>query len=443
MSFPVYESYDGTSWTDAERIPDFQTLFSKILKPTDIQHCYAKALNIDILAECSVEDMLPLRPNGMPYLPSSSASQAMNAASYAEATTLDPKTAHRRKEYDERLSELIVENDLAFRTITKTLPRGTRGPRIAYLRKFYEGLESMSQYWDCSLDQYFEASDDVAVEKSFKRQRLESLPNGTVPNKNPGPASLETVGDDPATENDKQDRGTRSRSETPEARSSLRYKGRRTSTGRDMPDPFRVDTVKAFVEGTIWPFQCTLAPPRQLPVVQFNKLNLPVRQTAAVYRIPQNRKAARQGQLEGPMMSVQVRAETDFLDEHGQPQIARARLDLMREIGCLLQLAQERRREGKTETKPGEGQWWTIKPRWGGGPGGDLSESQDDGNSDIIGMAREMLDATKGHTARNRKRKTPAMLWKELKCGSGVWDPKTDYKAIGRESSSSYDEVRG
>ena len=33
------------------------------------------------------------------------------------------------------------------------------------------------------------------------------------------------------------------------------------------------------------------------------------------------------------------------------------------------------------------------------------------------------------------------MLWKELKCGSKLWDPKIEYEAIGKDPRQDYDEV--
>jgi len=215
-----------------------------------------------------------------------------------------------------------------------------------------------------------------------------------------------------------------------------------------MPDQYRSETVRAFVEGATWPFQCNVHPPRIMPLVHFGKLNVPVRQTAAVYRLPKDRQTARSGGLIGPILGVQVRSETDFENAKGQQLDNKARLDVMREVGGLLHLAQQRHHEGKTVTKPGEGQWWTSKPRWGGGPGGEVE--MEARNSDLIEMAEELLDVSKEKNGRalkdpskGKKRKTPAMLWKELKCGSGYLDPKTEYVAVGKEPGSDHDEVKG
>ncbi len=317
------------------------------------------------------------------------------------------------------MKELEVENGVGFAVVSRQFKVDVKPPRLSYMRKFWESLENMSRYWDCSLDQYFEqstndeghtkdeSSDSLRPddrENSAKRQRMES--GTTPPDTNDGPIAV--------------------------------YKGRRISNGAMMPDKFRAETLHAFVEGVAWPFQSTLSPPRVQPRVWVGKLSLPVRQSAAVYRVPKDRTKGRLGWLEGPIFGLQTRPETDF----SKP--GTLRIDHLREVGELLHLAQERHREGKTEVKPGEGQWWTTKPRWGGGVGGDAQNEI--GNTDALEAIDELLDAAKNNDrtskARNsRLKSTPAMLWEEVKCGKGHWDPKCDYEAIGKNKDSPYDEV--
>lgn len=451
-------------------------MFARVLKPSDISESLLEALNFDILPPCSADELLPPAPDHTSYLPPLSPKQAINAASYSDAIKIDPAIARNRKDFDDRLAELRIENDAAFRVITKSFKAkdGEKPPRLAHMRKFWEGLEHMSQYWDCSLDQYFEVPDSPPFaeaekngesqdwEKCAKRARLESLSESNDHILETGVKAIEDQeimedvgnhddGDFTPSDNDFNDlqsvngnRVERSPTPCPQPRMRMRYKGRRTSTGRMLPDSFRSQTMHAFLEGIVWPFGCSVQSPRRMPLLHIQKLNLPVRQTAMVYRMPKDRQRARAGWLEGPVIGLQVRSETDFLDDDGQPLEAKARLDLMREIGGLLQLAQERRRGGQTEVKPGEGKWWTTKPRWGGGPGGEVG-NEESGNADIVAAVEELTEASKserrGGGIRERKRKTPAMLWKELKCGSGYWDPKTEYAAIGREPGSDYDEV--
>ncbi|KAI7242182.1 hypothetical protein KC330_g52 [Hortaea werneckii] len=404
------------------------------------------------------DELLPLASDGLSYLPPMAPQQAINAASYSDATRADPATSRKRKDFDERLTELRIDNETAYRTLTRSLRNGVKAPRLAYMRKFWEGLETMGQYWDCSKDAYSgRLPPEEDGKQSAKRQRLEDNQNGHREGPNvqntAHPNGSEAHVSDGATSETERKRNAPANAVrdlmstgSPEESSGLRYSGWRTGTGRNMPDTFRADAVRAFVEGTVWPFLCTVSPPRQMPIVHFGKLRLPVRQTAAVYRLPKDRMKARQGRLQGPILALQVRNDTDFVDDDGCPLESKSRLDLMRELGGMLQIAQERRREGRTEVRPGEGKWWTTVPRWGGGPGGEMEKEE--GNADIVQASEELLDGIKEARGRKKKdpsqgrvRKTPAMLWKELKCGSSTWDPKLDYAAIGKDPESSYDEV--
>ncbi|KAK5129164.1 hypothetical protein LTR08_003784 [Meristemomyces frigidus] len=468
ITFPVSEARSGIDWGEPTALPDLQSLFARVVRPSDVSRNHADALNIETCPPCSVEDLLP---DGTSYWPSLEPQQLQPPVSYADATRVESTAAKKRREFSDRLTELQVDNDTAYRTISRTLKAGTKGPRLAYMRKFWEGLESMSQYWDCSLDQYSEvaASPTDSVQGGTKRQRTDLA---EYKDRVPTPISEQIDADleefanamkpwhDTATAAGSEadtpkygtpDRTPRTSNIPPPPVSRTRYRGRRTNTGRDMPDQFRADTVKSFVEGIVWPFQCSLAQARQMPRVQFGKLSLPVRQTAAVYRIPRDRARARQGRLEGPMLALQVRAETGFGgDEGGELLREKARLDLMREVGGLLQIAQERRRGGRTEVRPGEGRWWTVEPRWGGGGGGEV-----DGegvNSDVVQSAEGVVGGGKEARKKEKekakergrgpkRRKSAAMMWEELRCGSGVWDPKTDYAAIGKDASDDYDTI--
>ncbi|KXT18404.1 hypothetical protein AC579_8148 [Pseudocercospora musae] len=475
VSFPERRAYTARTWNEASPPPRLQPLFARVAKPADISARHIDALNIEAVEACPPEELLPLASDGSSYLPALTPNQAIDpAASYAHVIKLDATNARRRQEWHEKLAELRLENDSAFRVINRTTQPGVKPPRLAYLRKFWEGLESLAQYWDTSLDHYYERlppNPDLHSEKDAKRQRLDShasqpsiltlqtasaahttahtiskqnasstQPEGDHARENASPDNTASQVNGADKDNDP---SSTSSSATPEPRLCPRYKGRRMASGREMPDHFRAEAVKAFVEAVVWSFQASIAAPRQLPIVQINKLNLPVRQSAAAYRVPTERTKQRQGWLEGPILCVQVRSETEFDDSSlsVQQREAKSRLDTMREIGGLLQLAQERQRQGKVEYRPGEGKWYTMKPRWGGGPGGEVENPEPPSEvKDVLGMAEEMVSASRDRTKRP-KRKTPAMLWKELKPGSKLWDAKTEYQAIGKEPSSDYDEV--
>lgn len=285
--------------------------------------------------------------------------------------------AVKRKEFDERLAELRFDNDTGIRVITRTPRPGSVKPRLAYTRKFWEGVESVAQYWDTSVDDYYEApvaGKENDGEKDAKRQRTDSSPSvldlQTKSSQADRTHDLMTqmfANDVPNVIVEETEASAQS--------THMRYKGRRTATGSDMPDQFRADMVRGFVQSTLHPFGGQVAPPRTMPLVRINKLNVPVRQTAAVYRVPKDRQRARNGFLQGPVLSIQCRPDIDFESDsqNAKQRAAKSRLDTIRELGGLLHLAQERQRQGKTEERSGVGQWYTTVPRWGGGSGNEVS----------------------------------------------------------------------
>ncbi|KAK5710651.1 hypothetical protein LTR17_018755 [Elasticomyces elasticus] len=500
VTFPAYRpvpQHDGLL------TPSLQSLYAKILKPSDISDQHVQALSIDIADQHCTLDELLRTPDGQYYLPPVDRPSLHIGLHPDTVLTMDDVLRERKRSaLDERSAELRFDNDTAYRTLSRNLKEtGAKPRKLAYMRKFFEGLETMSRYWECGEDNYYEA-EALCSGKGVKRMRLDkdevasithkttealdavagapSDDHGAIlptPEPSPEPTSAPTSCEQHASTGQvsttqalsssassitasltsatpETDRKSPLRADTasPEPHSRQRYKGRRTHTGSEMPDQFRINTVRAFVEATAMPFQCTTTPPRVPPLVKFGKLYVPVAQTSAIYRQPTDRTRARQGRLEGPLVAVQVRPKTKFLDEDGEPLEAMVKLDMVREIGGLLQIAQERRRSGR-EVRSGEGQWWTTKPRWGGGSGYDADTDTDtDGEAkatELASIAGEV--ATDGlvtgdlgvpdKVEKKPKIMARALPWKELRCGRGYWDPKIDYGAIGKDRTSQSDVV--
>jgi type IV secretory pathway VirB10-like protein len=207
-------------------------------------------------------------------------------------------------------------------------------------------------------------------------------------------------------------------------------------------------------------------------------------------------------------MTACCRAETNFHDDRKEDEKAddgnimtsvaedqrKAVLDLAREVGVMLLLAQERAREGKDPARPGEGKWWTVTPRWGGGPGGLMEDevlpeqqlNEDKEGSTSPPRANEAMqepstkptnppnppttplqedlqhssarpkrkanaeDATappasnsNSSSSTNTKKSVPhkrnssskptlAQKWKTLRPGPSIWDPRMRYMRIGK-----------
>ncbi|OQO11690.1 hypothetical protein B0A48_03417 [Cryoendolithus antarcticus] len=471
ITFPQVKTPAPVGWDTRSTGPPLQPLFSRLVRLTDVTDQHLEALNIDISSNVPTDHFVPAAKDGSSYWPKLS-SKATAPLSYAGAASADASMSKKRKDFDDKIAELKYDSEDVYAALTKTTRDGQKAPRVASMRKFWQGLESMSGYWDDSLDQYFESTaateHDDGGPKTTKRARVSepcnangngnqniyslvqdeaaimSLLSGETPKSSAilsHGTSLPLGRLTPHHGNHHNDKEISISPPLP-SRSSMRYKGHRIGTGRDMPESYRQDTVRAFMKALVWPFQASVAIARRVPVVQIDKLNLPVRLSGVVSRVPADRAKARAGIIQGPIMGVQVRNDTGFLDANGKPMVGKSRLDQLREIGGLLALAQDRRRQGTADNKPGEGEWWTTKPRWGGGPGGAAEDAQGlDGNGEMLTVEEAVNAAKNDPRSQNRRRSTPVMLWKELKCGSGMRDQRTEYMAIGKELNSPYDEV--
>ncbi|KAL9062317.1 MAG: hypothetical protein Q9157_009031, partial [Trypethelium eluteriae] len=224
-----------------------------------------------------------------------------------------------------RAKELLVENEAAYKVISRSTPKGQAPPRLAHFRRFWEGMDSLSHYWDTSADEYYVASPnghrgdkaesaDEPPTKSIGDSDVPVLLTSSVPPPPPPRKRTKTgEGDDVShvgVEGMKTvilDRTAPSSSQSPPIippRSSstsssepwdslpaapqsqskpsdsetatamkpypqLRYRGHRIAAGSQVPLSFLSDTIRAFVEACAWPHGCSLTSPRRLPQLQF------------------------------------------------------------------------------------------------------------------------------------------------------------------------------
>lgn len=308
--------------------------------------------------------------------------------------------------------EMMCENDDALRVLQKKKPRpGQSAPQISHFRKFWSQLELVSNYWDTSLDHYYEAGTEPS-----------SKPTAPKSPKGLKRLSLALSGKDSLADAQKPATGQR-------------YKGRRISTGSKMPDQFRVDLLRHLIEPISWAFGCISMNPKKVPQMEIATLRLPVTQTAVIWRNSQDKASSKRGITEGPLLGCQCRGETGFVRDKKT-----ASLDAAREIAGLLLLAEERAREGKPATTPGQEQWWTSKPRWGGGPGGEFGEAE--GNKDHPSPPQRSRAPIQMPTGPTQRSSTEEDIWKELKPGPSLYDPHHTYLAIGKDRAQPFDNVR-
>ncbi|KAF2273963.1 uncharacterized protein EI97DRAFT_460640 [Westerdykella ornata] len=493
---PPQPSLDSPPRLWAERSPSpLAAHFLDLKKPSDVKLETLKLLNVSIEPPCDFETLLPSTSGTTgPFLPPRSWLEPPNdSESGAPTTSATPasllsngRKVPTRNDFYARAQELLFNNADAFAALTRKPLPGQVRPRLAHFRKFWEGLDNWAYYWDDSLDEYLPpkqpngasssqgadanpreagapadlSSPSTNLEEPRKKMKTEttvaaaseppalpglgesdiplldettmpvqqktssisssaSLPARTVPPKLPWATNIHAV------------------FEAPVDLSNGSYRGYRIGNGPEMPDQYRLECVRGFLEGVAWAFGVIFAPHRRPPVLCLEHVRFPVRMNTAGWRAPSDRMKARQGWLEGPLIGIQCRPETSFGTETD------AVLDVARELGGLLLLAQERAREGRTETKAGEGKWWTTKPRWGGGPGGEIGEAA--GASDAPAMeppAKEEKPSVRMRLGqKDRKKPSPAEVWKVLKPGNPLWDPRIVYEAIGKETDSDWDEV--
>jgi hypothetical protein len=487
-----------SSWKDSED-SGLSRHFLSLKKPADVTEDTLRLLNVTFQSECDFETLLSsLSNDAQSHLPPKewlkSPEHIDLLMSSGSAVTL-LSNGRRKPDHNEffvRARELLFNNDDAFSTLTRKGSRGQVSLRLAHFRKFWEGLDNMAYYWDNSLDDYQSPRTEAVktggetplgssvasaipdgqgkvVETNFDRDTKTDPKPRSHPGEEPRKkAKVEAVteptttppyhGKQPApTSSSISSRALPARTAPPRVPwatnvgsqdkpldlSKGYYRGYRIGNGAEMPDQYRIDCVRAFLEPIAWAFGVTLSQHRRPPVLKIENVRFPVRMSSVAWRGPQDRSKARQGWMEGPIMGMQCRADVNF-GATGKL-AAESVLDTVRELGGLLLLAQERARQGKTEKRAGEGKWWTEKPRWGGGPGGEVGDAQGASDApvkDVPQPPEEKLVQRNPDGSKNRRRPTPAEVWKILRPGLPSWDPKVVYEAIGTDRGVEWDDVR-
>ena len=472
--------------------PNLTARLLALKKPADVGLGVLAAFNVSFNPPCDFETLLSSLPgDAVSYLPPTSwleppdHSEAVKPTPPETGNTLlsNGRTRPTWNDFYERAKELNYKNSDAFANLTRKATPDQPRVRLAHFRRFWDGLDNMAYYWDTSLDEYLppkendktlsdeHASDSASERADHKEKKSEddlpastsqeprkkakrcskdqdkavsaaettsavesppgrpmsiqsskALPARTVPPRVPWATSSEPLG------------------ERPLDFSKGSYRGYRIGNGTEMPDPYRLECVRSFLEAIGWPFGVIFAAHRRPPLLCTQNLRFPVRMNTAAWRPSTDRMKARQGWMEGPILGIQCRSETGF-GLKGSLQ-ADSILDVTRELGGLLLLAQERAREGKTEKRAGEGKWWVTTPRWGGAPGGEIGEASggDDPRLKPEEKAEKALKSRLGSSNR-RLKPNPAEHWKILRPSNPLWDSKTVYEAIGKDQKSEWDEV--
>lgn len=448
LDFPVYNLPDVAANGSDSTIRGMHGLLAAIKRPEDISIARFRPLNVKMDSDVDVQDMFPKdQTQSLPPVPWEEAEDP------AEPPLLDNGVRYPPKDRFEILNtELSLDNDDAFREVTRLpLREGRSRVRVSQSRKFWVGLERLSQYWDTSLDHYFErpatpeptpsADGEQADEDRMQvDQDKPQIPMDVDEPQAPDVASRPSV---------------------------AMYTGRRMGCGPEMPDEVRDEVVRAFMELAAWPFGCQVTVPPLPPRLMVRSLLFPVRQSFQACRSPRDRQVARSGTLEGPVLIAQCRPETSFRTPDETPGSGVGEVcDIFREVGGMLLAAQERSRYSGIELRPGEGKWWTTTPRFGGAPNDGVLEDLIN-NSHGMSLPDSMMEEGKPaspapepesarkrhkfeHYASGLSRRPSAMRklsnsekWKILQPGTSLWDKRMKYMQIGKVPESPFDDVCG
>ncbi|KAJ5668888.1 hypothetical protein N7462_009958 [Penicillium macrosclerotiorum] len=472
LDFPVYQLPEVVPHASDSTLPQLFGQLAGIKRPQDICLDRFKPLNLHVETDVRIRQMFPAdQAQSLPPLPW----EAEPSVTSVEAGEEPPRPLMSnglpfppKDRFETLKNELLLDKEDAFREVSRMPPReGRSRVRVTQSRKFWTGLEHMAQYWDTSLDNYFERpatpqptppAEGECPEDGMQTDDASDLGQ-------PGPTETMDVDSPESPKTSTEPKTSTSEGEPAPGPTIRRYTGRRIGSGTEMPDDMRDETIRAFVEMAAWPFGCQVTVPTLPPRLSVKSLLFPVRQSFQASRSPRDRTIARSGILEGPVLIAQCRPDTLFRTTADAPGNGVGEVcDIFREVGGMLLAAQERAREGAAELRPGEGKWWTNAPRFGGAPHDSLL---DDIIKSAHGMpipdsmleekpsspAEELESARKRHKfehpfVTSLARKPSAMRkmssgekWKILQPGPSLWDKRMKYMQIGKVKESPYDDI--
>ncbi|PYH95401.1 hypothetical protein BO71DRAFT_398064 [Aspergillus ellipticus CBS 707.79] len=448
LDFPVYHLPEISDKDPDASLSRLNEVLGSIRRPSDINPQKFEALNLRLEENVPAARIVRQNgPNAAPPLPWENLSTRSSPVDEDGCPILmdNGNPFPSRDRFEVLQNELLLDNDDAFREVGRLPPReGHDRVRVTQTRKFWTGLERMAQYWDTSLDNYYERPKNPPrrptereVEDKMQTDE-EDQPETSMDIDHASPA--QTSADDP-----------HSHSHPEEQPEMVRmYKGRRLGAGNEMPDEVRDETIRALTEMAAWPFGCQAALPISPPRLAIKNLLFPVRHTFQATRSPKDRQLARSGVIEGPVFAAQCRPETTFRGPQNAPGSGLGDVcDLLREVGAMLLTAQERGRQGLTEVRPGEGKWWTTVPRWGGAQndtvGDDHKDSSEEDKPSEFGNARKRSKYEHPFLASRRpsagRKLSNSEKWKLVQPGPSLWDRRMRYIQIGKPFDSPFDDI--
>lgn len=452
----------------SDRTPiDLAKVFSGIHKGPTTEHL--NALNLNLKSDIPLEELVPAD-----HLPHTSWLQTPNpnTDSNTQPILVNVGSLPAQEIFHARAKELQISNEDGYKTIHRIPLAKNKGPiRLLFFRKFWDELDCLADYWDTSQDKYTKSlsksrkrSGDVAMDVDQLRgtaQQISKMSEQGEPGNVSMGHSSSGGGTSTAPLNESPDVSTPNDTPMPDVASSeasdatsspnptesALYTGYRTSTGSSMPLQHLEKVLFAFLDPLALPFRLRLVEPRSQPRLQLGPLLLPLPHMASVHRVPLDQSLARQGWREGPLMGAVAAEYAVWRDNGERPgEGARERLQLLKEVGCVLLLAQRRAMEGKAEVVPGKGKWWTEVPKWGGGSGVALykdPESEKPATAAGGGKSKlSLIEAQRRRVKRAARRGTEGRTKANvLVPPSSLWEKNVKYARIGMQREGAGDTV--
>ncbi|KAL8691412.1 MAG: hypothetical protein Q9224_004182, partial [Gallowayella concinna] len=397
LQFPQYQVHGDVSaaqWFARDFNRFFREL-EKVVLPLHIE-----GLNITLLGEVPLDRLVPeeyLPPETWFEDPSAPTQSSSGKQSPAKSNAQKGRPGH--KEFYVPARELRYQSDDCFDSIPGKFRGKGPGPvKLSHASKFYQNLLSMAEFWDTSKDDYTTGGDGKEL-----------------------------------------------------------YTGRRYGAGHEMPPHYREETVIAFVELCVWPFQCHIQMPKSSVKgnLRFHDRYFPIQGIlSAVCRASADRSKARRGILEGPLVGIHCRNTTEF--RHASDSVGEGsaeHYDFLFEVGAAMLLAQKRAREGKKEEQPWKEQYWNSAKRrhLGELPGGRQDFETNcrakaeilaakEGAEPMDGVLMGQLDRAikKGQPKKTKYVGSRLAYW-NTKPPESSWEPKLEYRMIGKEPGADAD----
>lgn len=373
------------------------------------------AIGLDLQSDVELKHLIP-DPS---YIPDFSQWDHLTPDEAREQNSAEPRPLRNGnlspgcQVYIERYRELSNTNEDAFRTVRRIPPpKGKQQARLGNAYEFFRCLELFTSYWD---------------------DPTQPLACPLFPELSTSELNVPPTSDNPNSEGGK---GNQNRPVV------------RSADGAAMPAEFRQNLVSAFIKLVSYDFGCNVSMARLEPRLQLSspdghrhprKSYLPSN-CHFLFQSPTTREAARAGTVHGPLAVVSARPSVSFTT----PDVVTAQAqDLAREVLAVLITAQHRAREGKMELRFGEGQWWTCKPRWGGGLGGPIGREVENHAPQVEKNTGADDSEKPSRPVVKKPRRNLSMYdnYRMVRPPAYTWDRKARYEAIGKQRGANFDDI--